>query len=121
MNGRSLLGHAAEGLACELLAGKGYEIVERNNRCADGEIDIIARRGSLVVFCEVKARRTDFFGSPAEAVNHRKQARLRRLAGCWLSEARARGFAPGAEVRFDVVSVIVTGGRAEATHIPDAF
>ncbi|HYY45131.1 MAG TPA: YraN family protein, partial [Actinomycetota bacterium] len=53
MNGRSLLGHAAEGLACELLAGKGYEIVERNYRCADGEIDIIARRGSLVVFCEV--------------------------------------------------------------------
>ena len=71
----------------------------------------------LLVFCEVKARRDDRFGAPAEAVDRTKQMRLKRLAARWLADHR-----PGAvDIRFDVVSVIVRDGRCELTHIPDAF
>ena len=71
----------------------------------------------MVVFCEVKTRRTDRWGLPAEAVNPRKQARLKRLAGEWLSARK-----PGrVQVRFDVVSVIVAEEEMELTHLIDAF
>jgi putative endonuclease len=82
-------------------------VVARNWRCRDGEIDVIARRGRLHVFCEVKARTTDRFGTPAEAVTAAKQARLRRLASRWLAETAAeRG-----PLRFDVAAVL--GGAIE--------
>lgn len=114
---RPTLGRLGEDLAAERYRGLGFEIVARNWRCRAGEIDLIARRGSLLVFCEVKARRSDHWGDPSEAVDHRKQARLRRLAGTWLAEHR-----PGrVEVRFDVVSVIVAAGRMQASVIVDAF
>lgn len=95
----------------------GYAIVERNWRCSHGEIDVIAAGEGVVVFCEVKTRRCDEWGQPSEAVDRRKQARLRRLAGRWLAEHRGHGRA----VRFDVVSIVAEGGRAEIVHIPDAF
>ncbi len=78
---------------------------------------MIAARGKTIVFCEVKTRRSDRWGLPAEAVEWRKQARLRRLAARWLRERQ-----PGdVEVRFDVVSIVVREGRPELTHYPDAF
>ncbi len=117
MHARSKLGRAGEDLAASHLRRLGFTIVDRNFRCAHGELDIVARRGDALVFCEVKTRHESPFGIPAEAVDHRKQARLRRLAARWLSERN-----PGrVQVRFDVVSVIVRGGRAEVVHIPDAF
>lgn len=92
-------------------------MLARNYRACGGEIDLIVRRGGLLVFCEVKARATDHFGVPAEAVDRRKQARIRRLAGAWMSRHR-----PGrVRVRFDVVSVVVSGDRLEVTHLPNAF
>lgn len=114
---RSSLGRNGEDLANSLYRRAGYQVVERNYRVPEGEIDLIARRGSTVVFCEVKTRRTDHWGAPVEAVAWRKQARLRRLAARWMRE---RG-AGEAEVRFDVVSVVVRDGRPEITHFPDAF
>jgi putative endonuclease len=100
-----------------MLARAGFEIVDRNWRCGHGEIDIVARRGRLLVFCEVKTRRTPRWGEPSEAVNFEKRNRLRRLAAEWMHARR-----PGAvEVRFDVVSVIVRAGKVVANHIPDAF
>jgi len=77
--------------------------VARNWRCRDGELDLIVRRNRTFVFCEVKARGTDVFGSPAEAVNYAKRQRLRVLAAKWLEEdapIRPR------EIRFDVVSIV---------------
>ena len=60
------------------------------------------RQGRLIVFAEVKARASDAFGDPSSAVDHRKQARLHRLAAMWLHEAAVHGV----EIRFDVVSVL---------------
>lgn len=75
----------------------------RNWRSRDGELDLIARHGRSLVFCEVKTRTSTAFGVPAEAVNHEKRARIRRLAARWLSEwdgPRPR------EIRFDVAAVM---------------
>jgi putative endonuclease len=82
--------------------------VARNWRCRDGELDLIVRQGRVFVFCEVKARTTDAFGVPAEAVTRTKQARIRRLAARWLEEdapVRPR------EIRFDVAAIL--GGQLE--------
>lgn len=117
MDARTDLGQIGEDAAARHYRKGGFRILHRNYRCSGGEIDLIARRGPLVVFCEVKTRRTDRWGEPSEAVHYAKQARLRRLAAMWLSERR-----PGpVDIRFDVVGVIVRRGRAEVRHIPDAF
>ena len=86
---------------------QGYEVLARNWRCREGEIDLVLGRPGTVVFCEVKARSSGAYGLPAEAVGRVKQARLRRLAVMWLGES-GRG---AAEVRFDVASVL--GGRVD--------
>lgn len=117
MDARSDLGRLGEDAAERLYRGRGFRVLDRNYRCTGGEIDLVMGRGSLVVFCEVKTRRTDRWGEPSEAVHYAKQARLRRLAAIWLSERK-----PGAvEIRFDIVGVIVRRGRIELRHIPDAF
>jgi putative endonuclease len=117
MDARPQLGRRGEDLAESVFRRLGFDIVQRNYRCKHGEIDLIARRGRVLVFCEVKTRKTDMWGTPAEAVGLRKQSRLRQLAAVWLA-----GHAVGrVQVRFDVVSVIVRPDRSEVTHIPDAF
>ncbi len=92
----------------EWYRSQGYEIVIRNWRCRDGELDLVVRNGRTFVFCEVKTRTTDAFGAPAEAVNRTKQMRLRRLAAKWLEcDAPLRP----TDIRFDVASVL--GGVVE--------
>lgn len=92
----------------EWYRSRGYEIVVRNWRCRDGELDLVVRDGRTFVFCEVKTRTTDAFGVPAEAVNRTKQMRMRRLAAKWLeSDAPLRP----TDIRFDVASVL--GGVVE--------
>lgn len=115
---RRELGRRGEDIACEYLAGQGYTIVERNWRSRRGEIDVVARKGRLTAFVEVKARRSDAFGPPEESVTPQKARRITRLAGEYLAE---RGGT--ADVRFDVVSVILdAAGELESLdHIPDAF
>ncbi len=98
---RHALGAAGEQRVAEWYRVRGYEVVDRNWRCRDGELDLVLRHGPTVVFCEVKTRRSDAFGAPIEAITHAKRRRLRRLAARWLDEhpARAGG------LRFDVASV----------------
>lgn len=74
------LGRYGEDVAVRHLHDQGLVILERNWRCRAGEIDIVARHGDVLVFCEVKTRRSDRFGSPVEAVTPRKLARMRVLA-----------------------------------------
>ena len=101
-SGRAALGASGEAAAARWYEAAGYAIVARNWRCRDGELDLIAEKGRLYVFCEVKTRRTDAFGLPAEAVDRRKQVRIRRLAARWLAEVAP---ARGRSIRFDVASV----------------
>jgi putative endonuclease len=99
---RRALGNAGEDAAAAWYEANGYEVVARNWRCREGELDLVARRNRTIVFCEVKTRSTDAFGSPAEAVNYVKRQRVRVLAGKWLEDFPVRV----REIRFDVVSVI---------------
>lgn len=117
MDARRAFGRAGEDAAADLYRELGFKVVDRNYRCRHGEIDLVARAGKLVVFCEVKTRRTNAWGEPSEAVDHRKQGRLRRLAAQWLQDRR-----PGpVDVRFDVVSIIVSRAGVEIAHLPAAF
>ena len=104
---RRALGASGEDAVASWYVEQGYEIVVRNWRCREGELDLIVRDGRAFVFCEVKTRTTDAFGAPVEAVNRAKQERLRRLAAKWLTEAPMHP----REIRFDVASVM--GGTVE--------
>ncbi len=79
-------------------------MLDRNWQCAEGEIDLVVSRPGLVVICEVKARASTRFGTPAEAVTWRKQQRLRRLAAAWLATHPH----DRVTVRFDVACVLGT-------------
>lgn len=98
---RRALGAAGERVAAAWYEARGYVILDRNWRCRAGELDLVVGAPRLVVFCEVKSRRTDRFGAPYEAVTAAKQRRIHRLGMQWLRE-HPQG---GAEVRFDVASV----------------
>ncbi len=100
---RQRLGASGEGAAAAWYEARGYEVLARNWRCREGELDLVLRSGRLVVFCEVKTRSSDAFGAPVEAVTRSKQLRVRRLAARWLAE---QGPARGGPVRFDVASVL---------------
>ncbi|MDQ3385744.1 MAG: YraN family protein [Actinomycetota bacterium] len=99
---RRKLGAEGEDRAARWYEAHGYEVVVRNWRCRDGELDLIVRRGRRYVFCEVKARSSLAFGSPLEAVTAVKRRRIRHLAARWLEEAAVRP----QEIRFDVVGIL---------------
>lgn len=121
---RSAVGRYGEELAARHLAARGLTVVARNWRCRDGEVDIIARDGDVLVMCEVKTRRSVRFGTPLDAVTAAKAARLRKLAIRWLAEERASSDAVRTygSVRFDVVSVVLPPrGAAVVEHLEAAF
>ena len=97
---RASFGRDGEDAAVRLLEESGYAVIARNVRLPGGEIDVIARDRDVIVFVEVKARRSHRFGSALAAVDARKRRTLRALAADWLQIA-----APGARARFDVVTV----------------
>lgn len=104
---RRALGADGEDRAAAWYEAEGYEVVSRNWRCRDGELDLVVRRGRELVFVEVKARTTDRFGIPAEAVTPAKQRRLRGLAARYLADTSTRA----GGLRFDVVAIL--GGQLE--------
>jgi putative endonuclease len=93
---------------------RGYRILDTNRWLAGNELDVVARRGRTLVFCEVKAKTGTAFGDPLEMVTPEKVRRVRRAAEVWLA---AHDECSGLEVRFDVV--VERGGRLE--HVADAF
>ncbi len=114
---RKRAGDRGERLALEYLVGKGYSLVERNYRTRFGEIDLILRSGTTLVFVEVKLRRGSGFGDPLESVTPRKQATIRTLAEGYIAD-REPDFE---DARFDVVGILETEGGREIQHIEDAF
>ena len=112
------LGSLGEHIAATYLTDVGLRVLDRNWRCREGELDIVAREADALVFCEVKTRRGIGFGHPVEAVTPAKQRKLRTLAQRWL--AAHDEHAP--DLRFDVVGVLVRPDRpALLTHLRAAF
>jgi putative endonuclease len=111
------VGAYGERLAARYLAESGMQILDRNWRCDQGEIDIVAMDGGCLVVVEVKTRRSLVFGSPVEAVTAVKASRLRRLAGCWLADHRCL-VDSAVDVRIDVVGVLRPArGPAQIEHL----
>ena len=86
MNPRTALGRYGEDVAVRRLTEAGLTVLERNWRCQEGELDIVALEGDTLAVCEVKTRREHGFQQPAEAITPAKAERLRRLAERWLAE-----------------------------------
>jgi putative endonuclease len=104
---RRAYGAAGEERAAAWYRARGYEVLARNWRCREGELDLVARRRGVLVIVEVKTRRTDRFGTPTEAVTPAKQQRLRALALRYVAETGVRS----RSIRFDVVAILA--GRLE--------
>lgn len=115
---RQRLGRAGEAAAERKLIAAGFRILERRYRKRIGEIDLIAVREELIVFVEVKTRRSDRAGSPGESVTSVKRRRIGQVALCFLSE---RGWLDRPS-RFDVIEVYAMSEQIRwVRHIPDAF
>ena len=115
---RLALGAWGENQAAGYLRKQGMKILERNFRTPVGEIDIIARNKSFLVFVEVKTRRSTAYGTPQEAVGQRKQRQIIRTAHWYLQKNKCGKLQP----RFDVVAILCqSDGTALITHLPNAF
>lgn len=118
MAAKDALGRRGEEIAARYLASRGLAIVERNWRCPQGEIDLIARDGGELVFVEVKTRSSVAFGHPLESITPVKLARLRRLAAAWCDAH------PGGHdmIRIDAIAVIAPSvGDVEVEHLERVF
>ena len=115
---RQQVGRRGEDLACAELERQGMAVLDRNWRCALGEIDIVAAepsdRGVTLVFCEVKCRTGTGFGHPLEAITFAKMRTLRQLAAQWLRQHRVT--VDG--IRLDAIGVVMVPGREPSlTHV----
>lgn len=110
-------GELGERIAARYLERSGWLIVARRFRSGRRDIDLIAQRGDLIAFVEVKARSGDEFGDPVEAVNHRKQRELTKSAQTWIDRHGRAGEA----YRFDVMGILMKERRVFIRHVPGAF
>jgi len=118
MKAKDELGKRGEQLAVDHLVGAGYTIVERNWRCAQGEIDIVDERDGTVAFVEVKTRSGLRYGHPFDAITVAKLARLRRLSAAWCESRPGRGQL----IRIDAIGVVAPPGRpATIEHLEGIF
>jgi putative endonuclease len=120
MNERQQFGRAAEEAAARYLQRRGWHVLDRNVRIGRGELDLIARRGPVLAFVEVKARRSASAGAPEDAVTPRKRRQIARLAGLWLA-LRPWALNGVTDVRFDIVAVDAGATPASVRHLPAAF
>lgn len=110
-------GKAGEAAAAKFLKKNGYKILTKNYRKTYGEIDIIAQCGENIAFVEVKTRKSDAFGTPAEFVTTQKQKKLIKTAFAYIQEHDL-----DAEFTFDIVEVYTDGKKVkEINHIKNAF
>ncbi|MBO5426746.1 MAG: YraN family protein [Lachnospiraceae bacterium] len=114
MNNR-VTGQDKENIAVNYLKNKGYFIIQTNFRVRQGEIDIVARDGSTIVFVEVKYRSTSRSGNPLEAVNKTKQRKISKAALFYLNKNKISP--DNTPIRFDVIGIL----GEQITHIENAF
>ena len=113
MRAKDMLGRLGEDAAAAHVSRLGWTVIDRNWRCSEGELDIVARDGPDLVVCEVKTRSSTDFGTPAEGVDLAKARRLRRLAIRWLAE-HGTGHVT---VRIDIIGLVTDGaGRFSVDH-----
>ena len=110
-------GKQGEDIAAAYLRESGYEILEQNYYFNHGEIDIVAKEGTVLVFVEVKSRSSRMFGEPEESVTPKKQDLLRRTAEGYVAERNISDV----ECRFDVVSILHVNGKSECKILRDCF
>jgi putative endonuclease len=115
---RRAQGDAAEERACRHLDRSGFTIVERNFRTRGGEIDIVARKGDVLVFVEVRSREVTDFGTPEESITPDKRRRIVATARQYLSKVPPSSWR---EARFDVIVLEGSGDAAVLRHYPAAF
>ncbi|MEO8294172.1 MAG: YraN family protein [Gemmatimonadota bacterium] len=115
---RQVLGLAGEREAMAYLISCGYDIEAHRHRLGRHDIDLIARRGSLVAFVEVKTRRGHAFGTPLETVGAQKQRTIAKVADLW----RIRFGKPDDTYRFDLIAIDEgPSGKLDVQHIEDAW
>jgi putative endonuclease len=111
---KDAVGRYGEDVAARYVQDAGWQVLDRNWRGRDGELDLVARDGTALVAVEVKTRRGVGYGHPAEAVTPRKVARLRRLTAQWVAAHDVRP----ACIRIDVIAVLVPrSGAAQVEHL----
>jgi putative endonuclease len=112
------LGQRGEGIAAERLEATGWTILDRNFRMGRKEIDLVARRGEVVAFVEVKTRAGKGYGHPLEAITWRKRREIQQVAAAWISR---HGLSEDV-YRFDAMAVLLpSGGLLEVEHVEDAW
>ncbi len=114
---RHRLGLAGEAAAGRFLEQRGWNVLEHRFRMGRLEIDLVARKGSLVAFVEVKTRLGTSFGSPLEAVGWGKRREITRVALAWMD----RHGAAQDTYRFDVIGVTLSRGQPQIEHVEGAF
>ena len=113
---KNTYGKRSEIIASDFLKKKGYKILEVNYKNKIGEIDLIAKDGDYIIFVEVKARLSQKFGHPFEAIDERKQQKIHAVASLYMVKNKKYG----TNCRFDAISILGFE-NPEITHIVDAF
>jgi putative endonuclease len=110
------LGKKGEELACEYLKKQGYKIRDTNWRFARYEVDLVAEEKGILIVAEVKTRSSNTIVEPEASVTREKQRHLIYAANAYIRIKKLQ-----MEVRFDIISIVITGESHQLTHIPDAF
>lgn len=109
-------GKQGEAEAARFMQDKGYEIMARNFRYHHAEIDLVARKGKLLVFAEVKTRTNLSFGNPEEFVSYAKARLVMKAAEHYIFTHDWQF-----DVRFDIIAISVAGTEMKVKHVEDAF
>lgn len=114
-----LIGNYGESIAKNFLINNKYKIIDMNYRTKYGEIDIICRYDDILVFCEIKSRYTNSFGSPIESVTYYKQKQIIKLSQIYLMANKFYNY----NIRYDIIEIIFNNKNASFTlnHVKDAF
>lgn len=117
MGQKQLLGKYGEDIAASYLKDHGYQIIDRNWRSALGEIDIVAKTKSTLVFVEVKTRNGIGYGHPFEAITKTKMLRMRKLAAQWCAQQHSTAL----DIRLDAIAVLIRSGKVGIEHLKQVF